>query len=56
MQYLSRLFTGSPNTVERMQRHGSAGLLATRDHTLTWVRRDAAATRGQIRSHVPAPR
>ena len=56
MLYVKRLFAGPPNTLERMQRHGSAGLLATRDHTRAWVRRDAAAPRGQIRSHVPAPR
>ena len=56
MLYLKRLFAGPPNTRDLRQQHDVAGLLAALDHKLAWVRRDAAATRGRIRSHVPAPR
>ncbi len=48
MLYLKRLFAGPPNTLELMQRHDIAGLLAALDHTLAWVRRDAAATLGRM--------
>ncbi len=48
MLYLKRLFAGPPNTLELMQRHDLAGLLAALDHPLAWVRRDAAATLGRM--------
>ncbi len=54
MLYLKRLFAGPPNTLELMQRHDIAGLLAALDHTLAWVRRDAAATLGTM--HEPRAR
>ncbi len=48
MLYLKRLFAGPPNTRDLRQRQDVAGLLAALDHTLAWVRRDAAETLGMM--------
>lgn len=48
MQYLSRRFAGPPNTRDLRQQHDVAGLLAALEHTLGWVRRDAAETLGMM--------
>ena len=48
MLYLKRLFAGPPNTRDLRQQQDIAGLLAALDHTLAWVRRDAAETLGTM--------